>query len=119
MLLEKPGLRLCLGALATRARRERRDRPWGRIFASRSAEPTARALTWLMNPSRAPGIPMAPGRVHPGGGSQLGREHRNDQGIWRWAMTVRLDHTIVPAKDKIASAGFFAEIFGLTVKPGQ
>ena len=32
-------------------------------------------------------------------------------------MTVRLDHTIVPAKDKIASAGFFAEIFGLTVKP--
>src|SRR2546428_12422673 len=40
-------------------------------------------------------------------------------GIWRWAMTVRLDHTIVPAKDKIASARFFAEIFGLTVKPGQ
>src|SRR5437867_4482055 len=39
-------------------------------------------------------------------------------GIWRWAMTVRLDHTIVPAKDKIASAEFFAEIFGLTVKPG-
>jgi len=34
-------------------------------------------------------------------------------------MTVRLDHTIVPAKDKMASAGFFAEIFGLTVKPGQ
>ena len=34
-------------------------------------------------------------------------------------MTIRLDHTIVPAKDKIASAGFFAEIFGLTVKPGQ
>ena len=34
-------------------------------------------------------------------------------------MTVRLDHTIVPAKDKIASARFFAEIFGLTVKPGQ
>ncbi len=34
-------------------------------------------------------------------------------------MTVRLDHTIVPAKDKIASAGFFAEIFGLTVKPGH
>ena len=33
-------------------------------------------------------------------------------------MTVRLDHTIVPAKDKIASAEFFAEIFGLTVKPG-
>ena len=25
-------------------------------------------------------------------------------------MTVRLDHTIVPAKDKLASAGFFAEI---------
>jgi catechol 2,3-dioxygenase-like lactoylglutathione lyase family enzyme len=34
-------------------------------------------------------------------------------------MTIRLDHTIVPAKDKIASAEFFAEIFGLTVKPGQ
>ena len=33
-------------------------------------------------------------------------------------MTIRLDHTIVPAKDKIASAEFFAEIFGLTVKPG-
>jgi catechol 2,3-dioxygenase-like lactoylglutathione lyase family enzyme len=32
-------------------------------------------------------------------------------------MAVRLDHTIVPAKDKIASAEFFAEIFGLTVKP--
>ena len=34
-------------------------------------------------------------------------------------MTIRLDHTIVPAKDKVASAEFFAEIFGLTVKPGQ
>ena len=33
-------------------------------------------------------------------------------------MTIRLDHTIVPAKDKVASAAFFAEIFGLTVKPG-
>ena len=33
-------------------------------------------------------------------------------------MTIRLDHTIVPAKDKLASARFFAEIFGLTVKPG-
>ena len=32
-------------------------------------------------------------------------------------MTIRLDHTIVPAKDKVASARFFAEIFGLTVKP--
>jgi hypothetical protein len=32
-------------------------------------------------------------------------------------MTIRLDHTIVPAKDKIASAKFFAEIFGLTVEP--
>jgi catechol 2,3-dioxygenase-like lactoylglutathione lyase family enzyme len=29
-----------------------------------------------------------------------------------------LDHTIVPAKDKLASASFFAEIFGLTVEPG-
>jgi len=34
-------------------------------------------------------------------------------------MTIRLDHTIVPAKDKRASAEFFAEIFGLTVKPGD
>jgi catechol 2,3-dioxygenase-like lactoylglutathione lyase family enzyme len=33
-------------------------------------------------------------------------------------MTIRLDHTIVPAKDRIASAAFFAEIFGLTVMPG-
>src|SRR3712207_9516654 len=33
-------------------------------------------------------------------------------------MTIRLDHTIVPAKDKVAAAEFFAEIFGLTVKPG-
>jgi catechol 2,3-dioxygenase-like lactoylglutathione lyase family enzyme len=34
-------------------------------------------------------------------------------------MAIRLDHTIVPAKDKIASARFFAEIFGLTVRPGR
>src|SRR5919198_510316 len=34
-------------------------------------------------------------------------------------MTIRLDHTIVPAKDKKASARFFAEIFGLEVKPGN
>jgi catechol 2,3-dioxygenase-like lactoylglutathione lyase family enzyme len=34
-------------------------------------------------------------------------------------MAIRLDHTIVPAKDKQVSAEFFAEIFGLTVKPGQ
>jgi catechol 2,3-dioxygenase-like lactoylglutathione lyase family enzyme len=33
-------------------------------------------------------------------------------------MTIQLDHTIVPARDKVASATFFAEIFGLTVKPG-
>ena len=33
-------------------------------------------------------------------------------------MTIRLDHTIVPANDKIASAEFFAQIFGLTVKKG-
>jgi hypothetical protein len=32
------------------------------------------------------------------------------------SMTIRLDHTIVPALDKVAAAGFFAEIFGL--KPG-
>ena len=34
-------------------------------------------------------------------------------------MAVVLDHTIVPANDKVASAEFFAEIFGLTVKAGQ
>ena len=34
-------------------------------------------------------------------------------------MTVRLDHTIVPAKNKVASAEFFAEIFGLTVTLGD
>src|SRR5262245_51950065 len=34
-------------------------------------------------------------------------------------MAIRLDHTIVAAKDRTASAQFFAEIFGLTVKPGQ
>src|SRR5216684_9241641 len=33
-------------------------------------------------------------------------------------MTIRLDHTIVPAKDKTASARFFADVFGLTFKPG-
>jgi catechol 2,3-dioxygenase-like lactoylglutathione lyase family enzyme len=33
-------------------------------------------------------------------------------------MTIRLDHTIVPAKDKLASAEFFASIFGLTVTRG-
>jgi catechol 2,3-dioxygenase-like lactoylglutathione lyase family enzyme len=33
-------------------------------------------------------------------------------------MAIRLDHTIVPAKDKIASAEFFAEVFGLAVKRG-
>jgi catechol 2,3-dioxygenase-like lactoylglutathione lyase family enzyme len=35
------------------------------------------------------------------------------------SMTIRLDHTIVPTKDKIAAAKFFAEIFGLKVKPGR
>jgi len=34
-------------------------------------------------------------------------------------MTLRLDHTIVPARDKIASAAFFAEVFGLTVRAGH
>lgn len=32
-------------------------------------------------------------------------------------MAIQLDHTIVPAKDKMASAEFFAELFGLSVKP--
>jgi catechol 2,3-dioxygenase-like lactoylglutathione lyase family enzyme len=34
-------------------------------------------------------------------------------------MPIFLDHTIVPARDKLASAKFFAEIFGLNVKPGE
>ena len=34
-------------------------------------------------------------------------------------MTIQLDHTIVPARDKAASAAFFAGIFGLTVTPGH
>ena len=32
-------------------------------------------------------------------------------------MTIALDHTIVPARDKVASASFFASIFGLEVDP--
>ncbi|HTY77847.1 MAG TPA: VOC family protein [Candidatus Bathyarchaeia archaeon] len=34
-------------------------------------------------------------------------------------MTIRLDHTIVPTKNKRAAARFFAEIFDLKVKPGR
>jgi extradiol dioxygenase family protein len=34
-------------------------------------------------------------------------------------MAIVLAHTIVPAKDKITSAQFCAEIFGLTIKLGQ
>jgi catechol 2,3-dioxygenase-like lactoylglutathione lyase family enzyme len=34
-------------------------------------------------------------------------------------MTIRLDHTIVPVKDKTASAEFFAAIFGLEVRHGH
>lgn len=33
-------------------------------------------------------------------------------------MTIRLDHTILPARSKMASAEFFADVFGLTVKSG-
>jgi len=32
-------------------------------------------------------------------------------------MTITLNHTIVPARDKVAAAKFFADIFGL--KPGR
>ena len=32
-------------------------------------------------------------------------------------MAIRLDHTIVPARDKVVAAQLFADIFGLTVKP--
>ena len=34
-------------------------------------------------------------------------------------MAITLNHTIVPAKDKKASARFFADILGLTVKEGE
>ena len=34
------------------------------------------------------------------------------------SVSIRLDHTIVPVKDKVAAATFFAEIFDLEVKPG-
>ena len=34
-------------------------------------------------------------------------------------MTIRLDHTIVPSKDKKAAARFFAEMLGLSVEPGH
>jgi catechol 2,3-dioxygenase-like lactoylglutathione lyase family enzyme len=34
-------------------------------------------------------------------------------------MTIQLDHTIVPARDKTAAAQFFAELFGLEVTPGH
>jgi hypothetical protein len=32
-------------------------------------------------------------------------------------MTIVLNHTIVPVRDKTASARFFAELFGLTCEP--
>ena len=32
-------------------------------------------------------------------------------------MAIKLNHTIVPAKDKVASAQLFAELFGLEMKP--
>ena len=32
-------------------------------------------------------------------------------------MTIQLNHTIVPARDKVAAARFFAEIFGLPPPP--
>jgi len=32
-------------------------------------------------------------------------------------MTIVLNHTIVPARDKTAAAGFFAQVFGLPTEP--
>jgi hypothetical protein len=37
----------------------------------------------------------------------------------RDTMAITLHHLIIPAKDKLASAQLFAEIFGLTVKPSE
>ena len=34
-------------------------------------------------------------------------------------MAIKLNHLIVPAKDKLASAQLFAEIFGLKVNPSE
>ena len=34
-------------------------------------------------------------------------------------MTIELNHTIVPARDKVAAAQFFAKIFGLRYEPSQ
>ena len=34
-------------------------------------------------------------------------------------MAIVLDHTIIPAKDKVASAEFFAEVFGLKFEGGK
>ena len=34
-------------------------------------------------------------------------------------MAIKLDHVIVPSKDKLASAQLFAEIFGLQVKASE
>ena len=34
-------------------------------------------------------------------------------------MAIKLNHLIIPAKDKLASAQLFAEIFGLEVKPSE
>ena len=34
-------------------------------------------------------------------------------------MAIKLNHVIVPATDKLASAQLFAEIFGLEVKPSE
>jgi catechol 2,3-dioxygenase-like lactoylglutathione lyase family enzyme len=40
-------------------------------------------------------------------------------GMEEGIMAITLNHTIVPAKDKQASAQFFAHIFGLQVKEGE
>lgn len=34
-------------------------------------------------------------------------------------MAIELNHTIVPARDKVAAAKFFAKIFGLEYEPSQ
>src|SRR5215510_10867941 len=40
-------------------------------------------------------------------------------GMEEGIMAITLNHTIIPAKDKHASAQFFAHIFGLQVKEGE
>src|SRR5437762_232813 len=49
------------------------------------------------------------------GGTYPDAESNRKPDVWRRAM--KLNHMLVPAKDKIASANFFAEMMGLETGP--